>query len=179
MRTWLPSVLCCASLGLLACNDKPAPAGAPSNPSAPFQTVKPPTAVPVQPKPVVVAPSAAELESPPADAVKTASGLAYKVITKGTGAVHPTATNVVRVHYTGWQASDGRMFDSSVVRGAPTEFPLNQVIAGWTEGVQKMVEGEKTRFWIPAQLAYGDSPKRPGMPYGTLVFDVELIKIAK
>ena len=76
------------------------------------------------------------------------------------------------VHYTGW-TTDGKMFDSSMVRGSPATFELGQVIKGWTEGVQLMVEGEKTRFWIPENLAYkGQSP-----PFGTLVFDVELIRI--
>ena len=70
------------------------------------------------------------------------------------------------------------MFDSSVMRGAPATFGLGQVIPGWAEGVQLMVEGEKRRFWIPAKLAYGDTP-RGGAPAGTLVFDVELIKIGR
>jgi peptidylprolyl isomerase len=68
------------------------------------------------------------------------------------------------------------MFDSSVTRGEPTQFGLNGVIKGWTEGVQLMVEGEKTRFWIPGALAYGDNP-RPGAPGGPLVFDIELLSI--
>jgi len=79
------------------------------------------------------------------------------------------------VHYTGW-TTGGKMFDSSVVRGAPTSFPLNRVIKGWTEGVQLMVVGEKRRFWIPADLAYGNNPS-PGYPSGMLVFDIELLKI--
>ncbi len=112
----------------------------------------------------------------PKNATKTASGLAYRVLTKGTGTAHPKATDRVTVHYTGW-TTDGKMFDSSVVRGQPTTFGLNQVIKGWTEGVQLMVEGEKTRFWIPGELAYGDKPTRPGAPAGTLVFDVELLQI--
>ena len=73
--------------------------------------------------------------------------------------------------------TNGEMFDSSVVRGEPTSFPLNRVIPGWTEGVQTMVVGEKKRFWIPGNLAYGERPMRPGMPYGMLVFDVELLEI--
>ena len=114
----------------------------------------------------------ADVKAPPADAKKTASGLAYKVLEKGTGARHPAATNQVTVHYTGW-TTDGKMFDSSIVKGDPITFPLNGVIGGWTEGVQLMVEGEKARFWIPQNLAYkGESP-----PYGMLVFDIELIKI--
>ena len=113
-----------------------------------------------------------DVKSPPAEAKKTASGLAYKVLEKGTGARHPTASSQVTVHYTGW-TTDGKMFDSSVVRGEPIAFPLNGVIAGWTEGVQLMVEGEKARFWIPQNLAY----KGESAPYGMLVFDIELIKI--
>ena len=79
----------------------------------------------------------------------------------------------MKVHYSGW-TTDGKLFDSSVQRGAPTSFALNQVIKGWTEGVQLMVEGEKTRFWIPEELAYKG---RPGAPAGMLVFDVELLHI--
>lgn len=118
----------------------------------------------------------ADVKAPPADAKKTASGLAYKVLTKGKGTKHPAATDRVSVHYSGW-TPDGKMFDSSVLRGEPTSFGLKQVIPGWTEGVQLMVEGEKARFWIPSDLAYGDKPKRPGAPAGPLVFDIELISI--
>ena len=116
-----------------------------------------------------------DVAAAPADAETTASGLASKVIEAGTGTEHPAATSRVVVHYTGW-TTDGRMFDSSVVRGQPALFPLNGVIRGWTEGVQLMVEGEKRRFWIPANLAYGDNPGG-GRPGGLLVFDVELIDI--
>ena len=117
-----------------------------------------------------------DVAAAPADAQHTASGLAYKVLKKGTGSVHPSATSTVLVHYSGW-TTDGKLFDSSVKRGQPISFPLNGVIKGWTEGVQLMVVGEKTRFWIPGKLAYGDTPRRPGAPAGTLVFDVELLKI--
>jgi FKBP-type peptidyl-prolyl cis-trans isomerase len=113
-----------------------------------------------------------DVKTPPADAKKTASGLAYKILEKGTGAQHPTASSQVTVHYTGW-TTDGKMFDSSIVKGEPITFPLNGVIAGWTEGVQLMVEGEKARFWIPQNLAY----KGESAPYGMLVFEIELIKI--
>lgn len=119
----------------------------------------------------------ADVKEAPADAEKTESGLASKVIEKGTGTTHPAASDNVTVHYTGW-TTDGQMFDSSVMRGQPATFPLNRVIRGWSEGVQLMVEGEKRRFWIPAELAYGKNPP-PGAPAGTLVFDVELIKIVK
>ena len=114
----------------------------------------------------------ADVKAAPADAKKTASGLAYKVLREGTGGRHPKASSSVTVHYTGW-TTDGKMFDSSVVRGQTATFPLDGVIGGWTEGVQLMVEGEKARFWIPERLAYkGQSP-----PYGVLVFDIELVKI--
>src|SRR5690606_36818596 len=117
-----------------------------------------------------------DVKAPPATAKRTASGLAYRVLKAGTGKQHPKATDRVTVHYSGW-TTDGKLFDSSVQRGQPTTFALNQVIPGWTEGVQLMVEGEKTRFWIPAQLAYGEKPKRPGAPSGMLVFDIELLQI--
>ena len=117
-----------------------------------------------------------DLAAPPADAKKTKSGLAYKVLEKGKGTTHPGPKDRVTVHYSGW-SKDGKMFDSSITRGRPATFPLSNVIKGWTEGVQLMVEGEKTRFWIPADLAYGKTPKRPGAPAGDLVFDIELITI--
>lgn len=111
----------------------------------------------------------------PENAEKTASGLASRIIKKGTGKVHPKATDNVLVHYSGW-TTDGKMFDSSVARGEPIAFPLNRVIAGWTEVVQLMVEGETRRFWIPAELAYGKNPP-PGAPAGMLIFDVQLLEI--
>jgi len=117
----------------------------------------------------------ADVAKAPADAQKTRSGLAYKVLKAGTGAEHPKRSSKVTVHYTGW-TTDGKMFDSSVSRGQAATFPLDQVIPGWTEGVQLMVEGEKTRFWIPQRLAYDG---QAGMPMGMLVFDVELIAIQK
>ena len=114
----------------------------------------------------------ADVKTPPADAKRTNSGLVYEVLTPGTGTVHPKAVDKVVVHYTGW-TTDGKMFDSSLERGSPSTFALDKVIEGWTEGIQLMVEGEKVRFWIPEKLAYrGTQP-----PFGTLVFDVELIKI--
>jgi peptidylprolyl isomerase len=112
-----------------------------------------------------------DVAGPPSDARRTASGLAYKVQRAGTGTARPTKTSRVTVHYTGW-TTDGKMFDSSVVRGAPATFGLDEVIAGWTEGVQLMVEGEKTRFWIPQRLAYEG---KAGAPAGMLVFDIELL----
>jgi peptidylprolyl isomerase len=117
-----------------------------------------------------------DVAAPPATAKKTPSGLAYRVLKAGTGKQHPTATSRVTVHYSGW-TKDGKLFDSSLSRGEPASFGLNQVIKGWTEGVQTMVVGEKTRFWIPGNLAYGDTPRRPGAPSGQLTFDIELLAI--
>lgn len=115
-----------------------------------------------------------DVAAPPADATTTESGLAYKVLRAGTGAVKPKRRDSVLVHYSGW-TTDGRLFDSSILNGGePIEFPLDAVIRGWTEGLQLMVEGEKTRFWIPAKLAYGNER---GKPQGMLVFDVELLDI--
>jgi FKBP-type peptidyl-prolyl cis-trans isomerase len=131
------------------------------------------------PPPAAPAPAAAAIPAPedvaavPATAHREASGLASRVLIAGTGTRHPASTSVVEVHYTGW-TTDGHMFDSSVQRGTPAQFPLDHVIAGWTEGVQLMVEGETRRFWIPQELAYQG---RPGPPAGMLVFDVQLIRI--
>jgi peptidylprolyl isomerase len=111
----------------------------------------------------------------PKNAKKTESGLGSRVLKKGTGKEHPTAASVVTVHYSGW-TTDGKMFDSSIMRGSPATFGLNQVIPGWTEGLQLMVVGEQRRLWIPENLAYGG---RPGRPQGMLVFDVELLEIKK
>src|SRR5262245_1590949 len=118
-------------------------------------------------------PAPSDVAAPPADSKTTTTGLATKVLKAGTGSQHPRANSKVRVHYSGW-TTDGRMFDSSVARNEPISFGLNQVIPGWTEGVQLMVEGEKRRLWIPEKLAYAGMR---GAPQGTLVFDVELIKI--
>ena len=142
---FVPLLLC----AILAGCSSPAPSEAPAIPAPP------------------------DVAAPPADAVRTASNLAYKVLQPGTGTRHPRPNSEVTVHYTGW-TTDGKMFDSSVARGEPATFGLDAVIPGWTEGVQMMVEGEKRRFWIPARLAYEGVP---GRPQGLLVFDIELLKI--
>ena len=111
----------------------------------------------------------ADVAAPPEDAKFTPTGLASKVLKEGTGTEHSKAYSVVTVHYTGWE-TDGKMFDSSVQRGKPSTFRLDRVIKGWTEGLQLMVVGEKRRFWIPENLAYGKHGRIPGM----LVFDVEM-----
>jgi peptidylprolyl isomerase len=130
--------------------------------TASSQTPPAPAAIPAPP----------DVAAPPADAVKAASGLVTKVIAPGTGKEHPAKDDVVTVHYTGWK-TDGTQFDSSVARGKPAIFPVARVIAGFSEGVQLMVPGEKRRLWIPEALAY----KGAREPKGMLVFDIELIDI--
>lgn len=116
-----------------------------------------------------------DVAAPPRKAKKTKGGVWYRVLTKGTGTEKPTEASTVTVHYTGW-TTDGAMFDSSVVRGATATFPLAGVIAGWREALPTMVVGDQTRFWIPADLAYGKTPP-DGAPEGMLVFDIELVSI--
>jgi len=116
-----------------------------------------------------------DVAAPPKDAKRTFSGLYWKELKPGTGTVHPKSSSKVTVHYSGW-TTDGKLFDSSVAKGQSIAFPLDQVIPGWTEGVQLMVEGQKCRFWIPEELAYKG---QAGAPKGMLVFDVELISIGK
>ena len=140
--------------GAVGCNTRkePPPAPAASSEAAPE---------PVKPSPDPSAPP--DVTAAPADAEKTGSGLASRLLAKGTGTEHPRAEDTVKVHYTGW-TTNGVKFDSSVDRGQPMEFPLGSVIKGWTEGLQLMVPGEKRRFWIPATLAYGDTPIAPRGP---------------
>jgi peptidylprolyl isomerase len=133
------------------------------------------------PKPAAPAdiPAPPDVAAPPDNAQRSESGLAWTVLQQGTGDKHPSEWDIVTVQYTGW-TTDGRMFDSSARRGKPAEFPLNRVIKGWQEGVQMMVPGEKRRFWIPGNLAYGEPNANDphaafGPPRGTLVFDVELL----
>ena len=111
------------------------------------------------------------------EGVKTnASGLQYLVLTEGSGSEHPKVSDKVKVHYHG-TLIDGTVFDSSVDRGEPISFGLNQVIKGWTEGLQLMVVGEKTRLFIPSDLGYGNRTSGPIPPGSVLIFDVELIGI--
>jgi len=160
-RLWIP--------GSLAYGDNPRKFGNPYGPlvfDVQLVGIRHPPEAPTVPS---------DLNAPPGDARKTSSGLVYKVLRPGTGKVHPKSRSNVEVHYSGWTL-DGKMFDSSVLRGETASFPLNGVIRGWTEGVQLMVVGEKARFWIPAKLGYGDNPSA-GTPSGTLVFDIELVSI--
>lgn len=113
------------------------------------------------------------VSGPPANATRTASGLSYLVLARGTGSTRPTRSDRVVVHYTGW-TTDGRMFDSSVTRGEAATFPVSGVIAGFAEALELMVTGQRVRVWIPESLAYQG---RPGPPAGMLVFEIELIRI--
>jgi peptidylprolyl isomerase len=132
-------------------------------------------AAPAKP-PLPNLPAPPDVGKPPADAEKTASGLYSRVLQKGTGSEHPKAGDMVEVNYAGWM-TDGKLFDTSQKRNATAKFPIDLLIKGWQEGLKLMVVGEKRRMWIPAQLAYGDTPRRPGGPFGMLVFDVELVSI--
>jgi len=119
-------------------------------------------------------PAPEDVAAPPADAVKTDSGLYTKVITSGTGTETPGPADIVTVLYTGW-TTQGRVFDSSVLRNnQPSTFPLNKVLAGWSEGVQMMVKGEKRRLWVPEKLAFNGAP---GKEKGMVVFDIELLDV--
>lgn len=129
--------------------------------------------LPRDPSPPATVQAPPDVAMPPADGEKSRTGLVWKVLKKGTGAIHPTPGSKVVVHYSGW-TTDGKLFDSSVVRGQALRIPLGNVIPGWREGVMQMVVGEKRRLWIPEKLAYAG---RAGAPPGMLVFDVELLKI--
>lgn len=145
-----------ASLCLLGCNQPTTQSGSDAN-SAPAAT--------------------AGTTAPSGEMKTTASGLKYQVLKQGTGTASPKATDSVKVHYHG-TLLNGTVFDSSVQRNEPISFPLNQVIAGWTEGLQLMKVGDKFKFEIPANLAYGERSPSPLIPpNSTLVFEVELLGI--
>lgn len=149
-----------ASFCLLGCNQATQP-GSDANATAPA------------PSPAAEASTTA----PTSEIKTTASGLKYQVLKSGTGTVSPKATDAVKVHYHG-TLLNGTVFDSSVERGEPISFPLNRVIAGWTEGLQLMKVGDKFKFEIPANLAYGENSPSPTIPpNSTLVFEVELLGI--
>lgn len=159
-RMWIPAAL--------AYGDKPTQPGAPYGDLV-FDVELLEVLPELKPPPVP-----ADVKAAPADATKTASGLAYKILKKGTGTTTPSSTSYVQVNYTGW-TPDGKQFDTSTTEGEPAAFPLDHVIKGWTEGLQLLHKGDVARLWIPSDLAYGDHPKRPGAPAGPLVFEVELV----
>jgi peptidylprolyl isomerase len=180
------TLLCCVALGasLTACKSSAPAEGEAAESDAPAEQAKTQEEAPGEKvvaegsKPADIA-APPDVAAPPENAENSESGLAWTVLQEGTGDMHPGEADIVTVNYTGW-TTDGRMFDSSVKRGRPAEFPLNRVIKGWTEGVQLMTAGEKRRFWIPGDLAYGEAKQDDphaafGPPRGTLVFDVELI----
>lgn len=117
-------------------------------------------------------PAPADVAAVPANATVTGSGLAYRVLKKGTGRGHPSPDSLIEIDYSGW-TTDGRLFDSSVLRKERAKFPLDGLIPGWKEGLLLMSPGDTFRFWIPGQLAY-DSLNLPDTPKGMLVFDVTL-----
>jgi peptidylprolyl isomerase len=126
---------------------------------------------------IMKVPSApADLKSPPQDAISLPSGLTLRVLERGIGKNHPSASSLVSMHYSAW-TSAGKLFETTVTSGQPGTFPVGGLLPGWREGVMRMVVGEKTRFWIPAPLAYGEKPAGRKLPAGSMVFDVELLAI--
>jgi FKBP-type peptidyl-prolyl cis-trans isomerase len=124
-------------------------------------------------------PAAAAAPATTGEWTTTASGLKYQVLKHGTGTVSPKPTDTVKVHYEG-RLLDGTVFDSSIARGQPATFPLNAVIPGWTEGLQLMKVGDKFKFEVPANLAYGANSPSPAIPpNSTLIFEVELLGIGE
>lgn len=172
MTRSIPALLA-TFLGIACATTAPAPAPAgPARASPPAPEL---CAVPgADPSDPVALLPPAHVDAPPADAERSPSGLAWKVLRPGCGTLRASSFGLVRVHYTGW-TTDGRMFDSSVARGKPAEFSLHEVITGWREAVKQMAPGEKRRLWVPEELAY----KGSSGPQGTLVFDVELLEILK
>jgi peptidylprolyl isomerase len=116
-----------------------------------------------------------DVAAPPPSATTTRSGLSYRVLKAGHGTTHPRATDTVTVNYSGW-TRDGLLFDATSLRNGPAHLALPRLIPGLAEGLLTMLPGETTRFWIPATLAYGDSPANPESPAGMLVFDIELLE---
>ena len=115
-----------------------------------------------------------DLKAPSSSAFKTPSGVAIEVLQTGAGTKHPRPNSRVTLHYSGWTA-DGKLFESTVMSGHPAVFLMGTTLAGWREGLQYMVAGEKARLWIPAALAFGDRPAHKMSPAGDLVYDIELI----
>jgi peptidylprolyl isomerase len=119
-----------------------------------------------------------DLNEPPKSAKKTRSGVRYRVLSESHEKQHPSAESTVRLRFTGF-TRDGAVFESTELSQRPTLVALRELPKGLSEGIEHMVVGEKTRFWIPAELAYGEKPQRRGLPAGALVYDVELLAITK
>jgi peptidylprolyl isomerase len=115
----------------------------------------------------------------PADAVVLPSGVAYKILKPGTGNEHPALTDTITVNYSLWDATEKPLESTVKADGSsePATFPLGKLIPGWREAIPLMVTGEKIRLWLPAEMAYGVHPTRPGKPAGALIFEIELIAI--
>jgi FKBP-type peptidyl-prolyl cis-trans isomerase len=166
-RVLLAGLLACG-LALAACSKDKANSREEAPAAVSVSVVVPPTPIPTFSAPPDVA-------SPPADATKTPSGLAFKVLKPGTGKDHPGPADGVKVYYVGWTKA-GREFDSIEPPLVPMSFRVTRVMAGWKEALQLMVAGEKRRLWIPAGLANGEDA-HAGVPGGDLVFDLELVGI--
>jgi peptidylprolyl isomerase len=121
-------------------------------------------------------PTPSPLKSPAAGARKLPSGVAVKWLSKGAGKVHPAPSNRVSLHQTSW-TTDGALFESTVMAGQPATYVVAELLPGVRDGVEQLVVGDRARFWIPAELAYGKKPKRRGQPAGNLVYDVELLSL--
>jgi peptidylprolyl isomerase len=120
----------------------------------------------------------ADLAAPPPSAVRLPSGLAMRVLEKGSGIEHPSAGSRVTMDFSGWR-TDGTLFESTAMGGHPAVFAVRELIPGWREGIFRMVVGEKARLWIPPALAYGEKPRRRGVPAGPLVYDVQLVALER
>jgi FKBP-type peptidyl-prolyl cis-trans isomerase len=123
-------------------------------------------------------PTPSDVVQPPSTATRTASGLAYEVISKGNSSAHPSVTSQVTVQFSAWR-SDGRLVESTVMANHPAVVALATAPAGWREALPLMVVGEKTRFWIPAALAFGEKPANRFNPPGDLVYEIELLEVKR
>jgi FKBP-type peptidyl-prolyl cis-trans isomerase len=121
-------------------------------------------------------PMPADLEAPPASAQRTESGVAFVVLKKGEGKESPSGGRRVKLHFSGW-TTKGVLFESTVFSGRPAVYGLGEVIPGWREVLPRLVAGDKARIWIPANLAYGEKPRRRGFPAGALVYELELLAL--
>jgi FKBP-type peptidyl-prolyl cis-trans isomerase len=119
----------------------------------------------------------ADLTAPPASAHRSPTGLVSQILTRGTGATHPSPGGHVTLRFSGWKA-DGTSLGGTEAAGEPAQFSMSDVTLGWREALETMVAGDKVRLWVPAKLAYGEKPRR-GLPAGDLVYDLELVQIGE